>query len=672
MFTLSNIKLTRKLAAMAWSPLAVAVLFAVIYVDLQLEIKDSADRSGDIVPVFLALDSVVNSLSEERTLSAAYMGTSGQGFSAQLRRQRLHTEEMVADLSSTISAARYMDPDKMRTLTATAYNSLAQKPDIQRRIDRLDQSLLSTVNAYYGELIAQFLLASQQLAIEMNQADYVASLTAVGGLQWLKERESQARALLTGVYAKKQSTEWEHRKISSFIQRLQGDQARFNFAALSNEKQQLQAVLNSSDANRVKDLQQSFLRQSESLESIAGPDVRQWYDLSGAYAGELENLVQTIAGDLKQRTERAISKALWLITLALASLAFLGLLSLLGSVVVMRDLSQRVGRVKDTIRHILDDSDLRTRISMDCTDEIGILAKSVNELLGKVDGVFGAVKSAVIELEHQAETLKATTENSLQRAQAQMQETMQAASATTQMASTSQQVASSTTSATAATDKARQHSESSKQIVAQAVSAMDNLTDQVSEAQDMVNTVAEDSDKIGSITETISTIAGQTNLLALNAAIESARAGEQGRGFAVVADEVRSLASRTQEATKEIQEMIERLQSKSAHAQSLMDKSRDILVHCSELSNDTGAHINDMGQMIEQINELNIHISAAIEQQSITAGEVSGNVERISLMALKSKEASEVSNCGGERLATMSDHLGALVNDYQVSVEHSH
>jgi methyl-accepting chemotaxis protein len=150
-------------------------------------------------------------------------------------------------------------------------------------------------------------------------------------------------------------------------------------------------------------------------------------------------------------------------------------------------------------------------------------------------------------------------------------QTEQVATAMTEMASTAQEMARNADNAASNIQQADERATEGKDVVSHTVSAINDLAREVERAASVIQKLEKDSEGIGAVVEVIQGIAEQTNLLALNAAIEAARAGEQGRGFAVVADEVRNLASRTQQSTQEIEEMVARLQAGAQEAVQVME-----------------------------------------------------------------------------------------------------
>lgn len=244
----------------------------------------------------------------------------------------------------------------------------------------------------------------------------------------------------------------------------------------------------------------------------------------------------------------------------------------------------------------------------------------------------------------------------------QQSETQEIASAVSEMTSAIQSIAQNAEQAADAAKEAQTSVSNSSNISQRTQTSMQRLGGQINEASDAISQLASESENIGSVLDVIRGIAEQTNLLALNAAIEAARAGEQGRGFAVVADEVRSLASRTQQSTEEINNMIGKLQEGSRNTVTAMESSQNIMEECVRDTMQTNESLQGVVDSMNMILDMNTLIaSATTEQESVMTG-VSNNAQSMN----------EISQANAERLQgvlTASNSVEEIATTIQDSIQ---
>ncbi len=242
----------------------------------------------------------------------------------------------------------------------------------------------------------------------------------------------------------------------------------------------------------------------------------------------------------------------------------------------------------------------------------------------------------------------------------------QVATAINQMTATVQEVAQNTSAAANAAINADDEATKGQDIVNQMMSSISTLESKVTNASQVVSDLEKDSQNIGTVLDVIKSIAEQTNLLALNAAIEAARAGEQGRGFAVVADEVRTLASRTQQSTSEIEEMITRLQSGSQNAVQAMEEGRQQTEKTVEQTSEVSQSLNGIVQAVGVIKNMNQQVATAGEQQNSVANEIIQSISHISMGAQSSSEAADVTANASSLLANLGQQLQEQTRYFKV------
>ncbi|MEO8488627.1 methyl-accepting chemotaxis protein [Pseudomonas sp.] len=311
-------------------------------------------------------------------------------------------------------------------------------------------------------------------------------------------------------------------------------------------------------------------------------------------------------------------------------------------------------------------SDLSKEVLVSGTDEAGRLLKALAQMQANLRNTIMQISDSSTQLASASEEMTAVTEASSRGLVAQNDEVNQAATAVTEMSAAVDEVARNAESASQESKRTQGYTEVGLARVAKTFKSIQKLNGNVEKTSEQIQGLSDRAQSITKVVEVIRAIAEQTNLLALNAAIEAARAGEQGRGFAVVADEVRALAHRTQVSTQEIEQMIAAIQNDSDLAVKAMNTSRDLATDSLGVAQEASTSLDQIATAIVQINERNLMIATASEEQSHVAREVDRNLVSIRELATQSAAgASQTASACGE-MSKLAVNLNQLVKRFVV------
>jgi methyl-accepting chemotaxis protein len=319
------------------------------------------------------------------------------------------------------------------------------------------------------------------------------------------------------------------------------------------------------------------------------------------------------------------------------------------------------------IQQIADgDGDLRVRLDVLSRDELGRLSLAFNRFLDKLQPLIKEVGRVTDEVKSSAQNLAGMAAANDLLISSEHAAVDQVSTAATEMSAAVHEVARNAQNAADAAREAEEQSRQSAKVVGATINAIRQLAHEVESASDTIQTLEQETANIGAVLAVIKGIAEQTNLLALNAAIEAARAGEQGRGFAVVADEVRALAARTQDSTKDIQQMIERLQSGVQNAVKAMHSGGAQARESVERAAGVDQALSDTGDSVRRINDMAAQIATACEEQGSVTEEIARNISDIRDLSDEAAQNSEQSTRASMHLSELSSSLAQLVGRFRV------
>lgn len=311
-------------------------------------------------------------------------------------------------------------------------------------------------------------------------------------------------------------------------------------------------------------------------------------------------------------------------------------------------------------------NDLSQNIKEDGSDEAAQMITALAVMQKNLRDALTLIGDSSTQLAATSEEMHAVTEGASRTIQRQSNEIELAATAVNEMSAAVEEVASNAASTSELTSQSTSAAVAGRQQVDDTVSAINLMVTNVQSTSTEVEALATMATDISKVLDVIRAIAEQTNLLALNAAIEAARAGEAGRGFAVVADEVRALAHRTQQSTREIEQMVGSIQSGTGNAVSSMSQTSAQAQKTLEMATGAGKVLAGITESLSQINERNLLIATAAEEQSQVAREVDRSLVSISDLSSETSDGANQTAIATAELSTLATSLNHLTKRFVI------
>ncbi|MCF2949469.1 methyl-accepting chemotaxis protein [Paraglaciecola aquimarina] len=385
--------------------------------------------------------------------------------------------------------------------------------------------------------------------------------------------------------------------------------------------------------------------------------LRQIYDKAGELSFEKANLLRDQIRDQNFSAKTTMWILVAITMIVVCGFVIYGQKSMLARIY---ELTNRIAEIKS------GGGDLTKKIHIKQGDELGLLAKEFNGFLDMLRGLIIGIGKDATNLDSTSSKLDKSADNTAKIVAQQLIASDTIVHSVNEMSLATKELSEIAQNTANETNRAMESTKKGVAVIGQSVGQIDSLFTSVEGASKSAKALADESNNISNVLDVIRGVAEQTNLLALNAAIEAARAGEQGRGFAVVADEVRALASKTQESTENIQNMIQSLQSGVSEVVSLIEDGFNKASSSVELSRETQTLLTECQSIVNTISAMSIQTAAATEQQSVVSDGINNNLQDLNAQTQSTKVEADHTKAAANELTTIASSISQGVNQFKV------